>query len=100
MNIAPNDYRAWYGLGQVHQRNEQLHLAQANMRKAVDINPTNRGMLCSLAQVEQALGHSEDAMKLLTQALILNPNDIACRYNKARLLYDMKKFVVALKRNC
>ena len=62
------------------------------MRKAVEINPTNRGMLCSLAQVEQSLGHQEEAMKLLTRALALNPNDVACRYNRARLLYDMKRY--------
>uniref|UniRef100_A0A1I7WP52 Cell division cycle protein 27 homolog n=1 Tax=Heterorhabditis bacteriophora TaxID=37862 RepID=A0A1I7WP52_HETBA len=91
LSISPNDYRAWHGLGLVHLRKEQMGLAQVNISKAVSINSTNRAMLCQLAQVEQALNRPEKAMKLIDKALTMNPNDVACRYNRARLLFETKR---------
>ncbi|VDM65983.1 unnamed protein product, partial [Strongylus vulgaris] len=64
LEISPKDYRAWHGLGLVHLRKEQMGLAQVNISKAVTINPTNRAMLCQLAQIEQALNRPERAMRL------------------------------------
>ncbi|KAJ1349821.1 TPR [Parelaphostrongylus tenuis] len=91
LDISPKDYRAWHGLGLVHLRKEQMGLAQVNILKAVTINPTNRAMLCQLAQIEQALNRPERAMHLIDRALALDPDDVACRYNRARLLFDMKR---------
>ncbi|KAK6031923.1 tetratricopeptide repeat protein, partial [Ostertagia ostertagi] len=90
LEISPKDYRAWHGLGLVHLRKEQMGLAQVNISKAVTINPTNRAMLCQLAQIEQALNRPERAMRLIDRALALDPDDVACRYNRARLLFDTK----------
>ncbi|KAK6035226.1 tetratricopeptide repeat protein [Cooperia oncophora] len=90
LEISPKDYRAWHGLGLVHLRKEQMGLAQVNISKAVTINPTNRAMLCQLAQIEQALNRPERAMRLIDRALVLDPDDVACRYNRARLLFDTK----------
>ncbi|EPB73864.1 tetratricopeptide repeat protein [Ancylostoma ceylanicum] len=91
LEISPKDYRAWHGLGLVHLRKEQMGLAQVNISKAVTINPTNRAMLCQLAQIEQALNRPERAMRLTDRALALDPDDVACRYNRARLLFDTKR---------
>ncbi|KJH41588.1 tetratricopeptide repeat protein [Dictyocaulus viviparus] len=91
LEISPKDYRAWHGLGLVHLRKEQMGLAQVNISKAVTINPTNRAMLCQLAQIEQALNRLERAMRLTDRALALDSDDVACRYNRARLLYETKR---------
>ncbi|KIH62230.1 tetratricopeptide repeat protein [Ancylostoma duodenale] len=48
-------------------------------------------MLCQLAQIEQALNRPERAMRLTDRALALDPDDVACRYNRARLLFDTKR---------
>ncbi|VDM62991.1 unnamed protein product [Angiostrongylus costaricensis] len=91
LEISPKDYRAWHGLGLVHLRKEQMGLAQVNISKAVTINPTNRAILCQLAQIEQALNRPERAMRLIERALALDSDDVACRYNRARLLFDIKR---------
>lgn len=36
-------------------------------------------------------------MNILNTALKFSPNNVACRYHKARLLFDMKRYADALK---
>lgn len=91
LRLAPYDYRSWHGLGLVHLKKEQLGLAELNMTKAVTINPTSRALLCTLSQVNQSLGKSAMAMELAEKALALNPEDVACRFNRARLLFETKQ---------
>ncbi|KAI1722318.1 anaphase-promoting complex, cyclosome, subunit 3 domain-containing protein [Ditylenchus destructor] len=93
---SPNDYRAWYGLGLVHFKEEQLSLAKMNLQKAVGINPTNVIVLCQMAVVEQALGNTDAAMEHLEKALGYAPNNVACRYHKARLLFDIGEYAKSL----
>lgn len=85
---SPNDYRAWYGLGLVNFKEEKLHLARVNLQRAVQINPTNTVLLCQLAVIEQALHCNESAMQFLEKALKYQPNNVPCRFHKARLLFD------------
>uniref|UniRef100_A0A915DYN7 Cell division cycle protein 27 homolog n=1 Tax=Ditylenchus dipsaci TaxID=166011 RepID=A0A915DYN7_9BILA len=85
---SPNDYRAWYGLGLVYYKEEQLSLARIHLTKAVQINSSNVIVLCQLAVVEQAQGRCKEAMEYLERALGFSPNNVACRYHKARLLFD------------
>uniref|UniRef100_A0A915LFL0 Cell division cycle protein 27 homolog n=1 Tax=Meloidogyne javanica TaxID=6303 RepID=A0A915LFL0_MELJA len=85
---APNDYRAWYGLGLVHFKEEKIQLARVNLQRAVQINPTNTVLLCQLAVIEQSLHCTDLAMQYLERALKQQPNNVACRFHKARLLFD------------
>lgn len=64
ITCSPNDYRAWYGLGIVCYKDEQLSSARFNLSKAVCINPTNIVVLCQLALVEQALKNPESVGNL------------------------------------
>uniref|UniRef100_A0A1I7U4S5 Cell division cycle protein 27 homolog n=1 Tax=Caenorhabditis tropicalis TaxID=1561998 RepID=A0A1I7U4S5_9PELO len=89
--LSPRDYRAWYGLGLVHLKKEQNLIALTNIQKAVNINPTNRAMLCTLSQIEQQRGQIETALVLIDRALTLNPLDVACRFNRARLLFEAQR---------
>ncbi|CAL2030511.1 unnamed protein product [Caenorhabditis brenneri] len=89
--LSPRDYRAWYGLGLVHLKKEQNLIALTNIQKAVSINPTNRAMLCSLSQIEQQRGQVDTALVLIDRALTLNPLDVACRFNRARLLFEAQR---------
>ncbi|CAB3407531.1 unnamed protein product [Caenorhabditis bovis] len=91
IHLCPRDYRAWYGLGLVHLKKEQNALAQTNIQKAISINPTNRAMLCTLSQIEQQRGRTDQALALIDKAISLNPMDIACRFNRARLLFEAKR---------
>ena len=57
---APHDYRAWYGLGVVDYKSQQLSLARYNIMRAVRINPKNTVLLCQLAVIEQALHNQKE----------------------------------------
>ena len=75
----------------VHLKKEQNMIALTNIQKAVSINPTNRAMLCTLSQIEQQRGQIDTALVLIDRALTLNPLDVACRFNRARLLFEAKR---------
>ncbi|VDO46244.1 unnamed protein product [Brugia timori] len=57
--LCPTDYRAWFGLGLLHFKKEQVNLARVHLSRAVAINPFNSVLLCQLSVVEQAL-HNND----------------------------------------
>uniref|UniRef100_A0A0R3S025 Cell division cycle protein 27 homolog n=1 Tax=Elaeophora elaphi TaxID=1147741 RepID=A0A0R3S025_9BILA len=62
--LCPTDYRAWFGLGLLHFKKEQVNLARVHLSRAVAINPFNSVLLCQLSVVEQALHHN-DTVKFL-----------------------------------
>ncbi|KAI3410076.1 TPR [Globodera pallida] len=95
VQFSPNDYRAWYGLGLVHFKEEQLPMAKINLLRAVSINPNNNVLLCQLAVIEQALHNSDTAMQYLESALKHSPNNVPCRFHKARLLFDVGNYEAA-----
>ncbi|KAL3091123.1 hypothetical protein niasHT_022832 [Heterodera trifolii] len=95
VQFSPNDYRAWYGLGLVNFKEEQLQMARMNLLRAVGINPNNNVLLCQLAVIEQALHNTDAAMQCLESALKHSPNNVPCRFHKARLLFDIGKYEAA-----
>ncbi|KAL3091024.1 hypothetical protein niasHT_023624 [Heterodera trifolii] len=95
VQFSPNDYRAWYGLGLVNFKEEQLQMARMNLLRAVGINPNNNVLLCQLAVIEQALHNTDAAMQYLESALKHSPNNVPCRFHKARLLFDIGKYEAA-----
>ncbi|CAD5208006.1 unnamed protein product [Bursaphelenchus xylophilus] len=94
---SPNDYRALYGEGLVHFKNEKLEFSLAVFKKAVKINPRNVILLCQLAIVEHSLKRNAEAMEHLRRALEIDPNSIASRYHKARILFDQAQYKEAEK---
>ncbi|VDD85704.1 unnamed protein product [Enterobius vermicularis] len=90
--LCPTDYRAWFGLGLLHFKREQLAWARFYLKRAVSINPSNSVLLCQLSVVEQSLHNNHSAMNLLDRALEIAPDNAACRFYRARLLYEMRDY--------
>lgn len=90
--LCPTDYRAWFGLGLLHFKKEQVNLARVHLNRAVAINPYNSVLLCQLSVVEQALHNNAVAMELLQRALKISPDNAACRFYRSRLLYEMHEY--------
>ncbi|EJD74714.1 TPR Domain containing protein [Loa loa] len=95
--LCPTDYRAWFGLGLLHFKKEQVNLARVHLSRAVAINPFNSVLLCQLSVVEQALHNNDTAMELLQNALKISPDNAACRFYRARLLYEMHDYAQCLE---
>ncbi|VDN19482.1 unnamed protein product [Gongylonema pulchrum] len=93
LTLSPTDYRAWFGLGLLHFKKEQVNLARVHLSRAVALNPYNSVLLCQLSVVEQALHNNAVAMDLLQRALKISPDNTACRFYRARLLYELHDYV-------
>uniref|UniRef100_A0A915BQ60 Cell division cycle protein 27 homolog n=1 Tax=Parascaris univalens TaxID=6257 RepID=A0A915BQ60_PARUN len=86
------DYRAYFGLGLIYFKRERLSLARSYLNRAVRINPYNSVVLCQLSVIEQALHNDGPAMELLQRALKITPENAACRFYRARLLYEKHEY--------
>ncbi|VDM95439.1 unnamed protein product [Thelazia callipaeda] len=95
--LCPTDYRAWFGLGLLHFKKEQLNLARVHLTRAVAINPFNSVLLCQLSIVEQSLHNNNTAMDLLQKALKISPDNAACKFYRARLLFEMHDYAQCLE---
>uniref|UniRef100_A0A914XQK5 Cell division cycle protein 27 homolog n=1 Tax=Plectus sambesii TaxID=2011161 RepID=A0A914XQK5_9BILA len=96
LRLQPNNYYAWYGLGTIFYKQEQLALARVHFLRALDANPRNSVLICQLSVVEQALKNPDEAMRLLDRALKESPNNAACRYHRAYLLFAKERHEEAL----
>ncbi|MFH4980838.1 hypothetical protein AB6A40_007547 [Gnathostoma spinigerum] len=90
--LCPSDYRAWFGLGLMFFKREQFKLAQLHLSRAATINPRNSVLLCQLSVVEQSVHNNDVAIALLERALELSPENAACRFYRARLLYELHRY--------
>ena len=66
IDMDSRQYNAWWGLGDVNQRREDLSAAKYNFRRALDIFPSNQVLKQSLGAVLQQLGDKEQALQLLS----------------------------------
>ena len=46
LDLDPRQYNAWWGLGDVFQRQEDFSQAKYNFLRALDINPSNQAREC------------------------------------------------------
>lgn len=65
---SPSDFRAWYGLGQVHEILRMHHLACEHYAKAAALRPTDARMWCALAGQYRELGRADEAMRAYRRA--------------------------------
>mmetsp|Transcript_55538 Transcript_55538/g.124932 ORF Transcript_55538/g.124932 Transcript_55538/m.124932 type:complete len:728 (-) Transcript_55538:4-2187(-) len=64
----PQHYNAWWGLGNVYMRQEDLRKARYHYHRAVQLNSKNAVVLAALGQVCQKLGEPLQALELFTAA--------------------------------
>ncbi|KAF8365516.1 mat-1 [Pristionchus pacificus] len=95
--VRPRDYRAYYGLAMVHQKKEQLNLAQLDIGKAIEINTQNSVLFCALSSILHAKNDIDGALLVIDKALRIDPHSVAAHYHKARYLYDMRDYSASLR---
>jgi Flp pilus assembly protein TadD len=82
----PNYDRAWYELGFVYLRQNQLDGAQKAFENVVRLNPDDYQAQGSLGMVYMQKGDVAHAEACLRAALRLNPNDSLARENLERVI--------------
>jgi anaphase-promoting complex subunit 3 len=91
-------YNAWFGIGQIYQRQEKFRLAEKHYQIALDLNPHNSMLWYYLGHVIRVGGGREsDALHSLERALQENPRNPVARFELCKLYMQMGRFPHAWK---
>lgn len=87
----PESHAAWALLGRVQARNPKwLHMASDSFRRALDLDPARVEYRHALAEVEEARGQREAALRLYDQVLERAPDHPAAAEARKRLASELK----------
>ena len=95
------NYKAWFGLGHVYQRQEEFEMAEYHFKRALEINPHSSVLHCWLGivldeRVERE-NHEDRLEKLLLpleelqKAIQLDPNNPIARFKHAKVLMALER---------
>lgn len=82
-------YNAWYGIGQVYQRQEKYRMAERHYRIALRIHERNSMLWYHLGYVLHAGGRMAEAMEALEHALRYHASNPVARFERSKLLLEM-----------
>ncbi|EFJ39960.1 hypothetical protein VOLCADRAFT_100315 [Volvox carteri f. nagariensis] len=91
IDVSPQDFRAWYGLGQAYELLKMPYYALYYYRRAAQLRPTDARMWCALAQcfVHEQIGLQDAAVRAYQRAIAHDdPDGIAV--HKLAKLYESR----------
>jgi Flp pilus assembly protein TadD len=80
--------RGFNALGLVYHRQGKQALAEAALKRALELDPDNADVWNNLGLVAMARGHDRQAFEAWTKASTLDPESVAATLNKAAVLLD------------
>jgi Flp pilus assembly protein TadD len=80
--------RGFNALGLVYHRQGKQALAEAALKRALELDPDNADVWNNLGLVAMARGHDREAFAAWTKASTLDPESVAATLNKAAVLLD------------
>jgi len=92
-------YNAWYGLGSIYYRQERFEMSEYHFRRARNINPRSSVLDCYLGMALNAqgsYGKIEEALEVLNEASIRDPQNPQLRFQRAHILFSQDRLVEAL----
>ncbi len=85
----PNDLKAYVGLASV-KANQQLYTEALDyIRQAQTINPTDKQVLTTLADIQRLTGNIDDALANYSRAIAQDGENGSARLNRAGMLIDL-----------
>ena len=96
-NRNPLDYSAWYGLGSVLFNENKYRPARYYMRRAQQINKNSSVLKFILGQTEYRCGNIEACLKLFDEAIEMDPQNHAVRFQKGFVLQEEGKVDEAIE---
>src|SRR5262245_26284888 len=83
----PKESIFWYEMGQMHNRRKDFAQAAANLQKALDMEPENRGYLTTLGLTLARAGQTDQAVAMLSRSM----GSASAYYNVARMLFHLQR---------
>lgn len=94
-------YNAWFGIGQIYQRQEKFRLAEKHYQIALDLNPHNSMLWYYLGHVVRVGGaRDSDALHSLERALQENARNPVARFELCKLYMQIGRLHDAWKELC
>ena len=93
----PLDYSAWYGLGTILYNENKFQPARYYMRRAQQINKSSSVLKFILGQTEYRCGNTDECLRLFDEAIEMDPNNLAVKYQKGCVLSELGEFEEAMK---
>ena len=97
VRLDKRHYNAWFGIGTIYSKQERYQLAEANFKRALDINGNSSVLMCHIAVSQQSQKQWDKALNTLNQALEKTPNNSLCKFHRSSILISIGKFEDALK---
>lgn len=88
LRLQPGFIDAWYNLGVLYDRSQNIKGAIASYQKLLALSPNHLASLNNLGDLLSRVDRKEEAAKVLRQALILRPDFTDAQYNLGRLLLE------------
>lgn len=96
LDRTPNDYRAWFDLGNAYYDLEDLTPARDAFRKAIEFNPKYLEAIVNLGSVYSDLNMMNEAIAEYEKALALDPEDCRARSNLGNAYYTQDRYADAM----
>ncbi len=89
LKLDPTSAEAYYEVGEVHRKHDQLEQALPAFRRALQLDPAAVPARLSLAKALRALGRKQEALEALEPARINAPDDPDVHFVLAQIYRDM-----------
>ena len=102
VDIDPNDYRAWYGLGQTYEIHQMYNYAVYYYLKSAQAKPNDSRMWTALGSCYEKLEKRHEAIKCYEKALYCKDKEGIALYKMAKLYFclgDEDKAATCFKEN-
>src|SRR5262249_44820107 len=94
----PNDPRVFELKGYIQRRQGRWEESTRNLERAVDLDPRNFLMLQQIAISYQVLRRYPEAESVLDRVLVINPNDLDTKKERATVEFEWKASTEAMRR--
>jgi anaphase-promoting complex subunit 3 len=84
--VDPREWTAWYGLGSILFRRDQVAAGEYYMKRAIELNPRSSVLHGLYGLALRKCGRDDEAMAQLDTAIDLDPRNLAAAYEKGHLL--------------
>lgn len=97
ISIDSRHYNAWWGLGNVHIRQEEYQKAKYHFQRAVEVNENNAVLRASLGMACQKLGEVELALRLFSNAALSQQCCALASFQKGCVLVSLNRHQEAIE---
>lgn len=88
LEIQPGIPEVYRNLGWIATQRKDWEAAELNYQSALDLRPGDPTFMAALAEVYRSTGRTDEALELMSEAAVDNPDDAKSQFNQGLFLLD------------